>query len=233
MENKERKRTAAVILAAGSGTRMQCDKTKQNIEILGESILFRSVKAFEICSAVDYITVVVREDELEDAEKSLGQFKKIKAIVAGGSTRRESAKLGFNAIPEDSELVAVHDAARCLITPEMIEEVAVCADKYGAASAVRPIVDTLKLSEGNFMTKTLPREQIFAAETPQIFLVDLYKKALEITENDVDITDDNMMLERLGKQVYCVNVGRENLKITTPFDLDFAEFIIEKRMKNE
>ncbi len=233
MDNKDRRITTAVILAAGSGSRMQCDKTKQNIEIFGESILERSVRAFEECAAVDNIVVVARAGEKKDAETCLSRFEKVRKVVIGGATRRDSAKAGFYAVPSGTELVAIHDAARCLVTPEMIEKVVAFASVHKAASAVSPIVDTVKLTEGGFITATLPREKLYAAATPQVFLVDLYKKALEITENDVTITDDNMMIEKLGEKVFCVDVGSENLKITTRSDLDLAEYIIGKRMRNE
>ncbi len=232
MENTERKITAAVILAGGVGSRMQSDKTKQNIEILGKSVIERCVCSFEECGLIDRIIVVVREEELEKMKKLLSIFKKVTDIVTGASTRRESAKAGFCVVGGDVGLVAVHDAARCLVTPEMIEKVVSAASVYGAATAVSPIYDTLKLCKGGFIEKTLPREKIFAASTPQVFLVDLYKKALDITEQDSNITDDNMMLEKLGEKIFCVDVGTENIKITTKNDLDIAKFIIEKRMKN-
>ncbi len=231
MEKIERKNTAAVILAAGSGRRMQCDKTKQNIEILSETILERSIGAFEDCDSIDSIIVVVKEDELEEIKERLSGCKKLSTVVVGGSTRAESARAGFLAISEGTELVAVHDAARCLITPEMIDKVVRAATAYGAATAASRVVDTIKLSEDGFILKTVPREKVFAAGTPQVFLVDLYKRALEYCEGNMEVTDDNMMIEAIGEKIFLVDIGRENLKITTKEDLELAEFIIEKRMK--
>ncbi len=232
LKNRTRKCTAAIILAAGGGTRMKCDTTKQNIEIFGETVLERSVRAFDECEAIDYIIAVVRKEDVCSTEKRLSRFKKLTSVISGGSTRRESAENGFNAIPDTSELVAIHDAARCLVTPKMIENIVLRASDYGAATAVSPIFDTVKLSEDGFIKKTIPREKLYAAGTPQIFLVDLYKKALKASKEDSEITDDNMMVEKLGEKIFCVDVGRENLKITKCEDLDIAEFIIEKRMKN-
>ena len=232
MNTKLDKYVTAVILAAGSGTRMMSDKTKQKMDILGESVLSRSTRAFCECPLVDSVVVVVRSDEMDFAKSELSSFDKVVKIVEGGDTRRESAKKGFSAIPEKSELVAIHDGARCLVTPEMIEEVILAASVTGAATAASGVVDTVKLSTDGYIEKTLPRDNVFLAATPQIFSVDLYKKALEKTEKDVTITDDNMMLEALGVRVALVNTGSQNIKITTKDDVELAEFILEKRRKN-
>lgn len=228
----QKKTVTAVILAAGSGARMQSDKVKQNIEIFGESVLSHTVRAFEKSELTDGIVVVCREKDLSEYERSLKSFSKVRAVVAGGSSRRESAEKGVSAVPADSHLVAIHDGARCLITPEMIDKVVSAAIECGAATAGASVVDTVKITDGKSIVGTYPREKLFAATTPQVFLVDIYKKALQNSEKNDNITDDNMMVERLGVEIKCVDLGRENIKITTPEDLEYAEFVIGKRMKN-
>ena len=198
--------------------------------ILGESVLFRSVKAFEESRLVDSIVVVSREDEVEWAREELKDFLKICAIVPGGKTRAESAKIGFAAIPESSTFVAIHDAARCLITKENIKAVAEAAFAYGAATAATALTDTVKqMGEDGFVNKTLPRGELMLAQTPQIFSRELYNNALSITEGDDSITDDNMMVELAGAKVYPIDTGKQNIKITTIDDIEYAEFILERR----
>ena len=221
----------AIILAAGSGVRMGGNVTKQRMEIFGKSVLFRSVEAFSNSPMIESIVIAAREDEAElFREEFKARFSKISAIVVGGKNRAESAKNAFDAIPTDTTHVAIHDAARCLVTPEMIELVAAEAYKTGAATAGSLVTDTVKqVSASGFIEKTLPRSELFFASTPQIFETKLYKRALDSTENLEHITDDNMLLENIGERVMFVDVGRENIKITTPSDIDYAEHILSKR----
>ena len=226
------KHTVALILAGGSGSRMNSDKTKQNIEILGETVLHRTARAFDECASVDSIVVVTRFDEIDATRAMLADVKKLYSVVVGGKTRRESARCGFDAIPSEAEFVAIHDAARCLITPEMIDKVVEEAKVFGAASCVSDVVDTVKLEEGGFLVDTLDRSHLRLAQTPQVFSVQIYKDALENSEKNMNITDDNMMVERLGIKIRSVNTSSQNIKITTVDDLALAEFILEKRRKN-
>ena len=135
---KYNKKITAVILAAGSGTRMNASGTKQLMRICGESVLHRSVRAFYNCSSVDNIVVVCRRDEIEIVKSDLSDLgNKTITLVEGGKSRAESARLGFCAIG-DSDFLAIHDAARCLITSDMIERVIDAAIECGAATAAAP-----------------------------------------------------------------------------------------------
>ena len=223
--------TTAIILAAGSGSRMGSSVTKQRMEIFGKSVLLRSVEAFSNSPVIDSIIIAAKEDELElFREEFKSGFPKIFDIVVGGKNRAESAKNAFAAIPKATTHVAIHDAARCLVTPDMIALVADAAYKTGAATAGSLVTDTVKqVSASGFIEKTLPRSELFFASTPQIFETKLYKKALDSTVNFELITDDNMLLENIGERVTFVDVGRENIKITTPSDIDYAEHILKKR----
>ena len=222
----------AVILAGGSGSRMKSDKTKQMIEILGETVLHRSVRAFDEASTVDEIVVVARAEERDEIEAMLSDIKKPFTVTVGGATRSASARRGFEAISPAARLVAVHDAARCLVTPETVNATVRAAAEFGAAACCSSVVDTVKLSEDGFIVGTVDRAKLRIAQTPQVFSVELYKKALDEFGEDVDITDDNMMVERLGERIFCVNSSSQNMKITTADDLALAEFILEKRGKN-
>ncbi len=226
MDNK--KFTSALILAGGSGSRMRSDITKQRMEICGQSVLSRTVSAFDKADMIDEIVVVCKEDELDFARAETAFVKKPITYTAGGRTRRESAKLGFSAISDKAEFVAVHDAARCLIDPRLINEVALAAYIHSAASAVAPITDTVKtVNEDGFITGTVPRDGLKAAGTPQIFERSLYKKALDFSEG-TEVTDDNMMAELIGVPVFAVESEELNLKITTQKDIIFAEYLLAR-----
>ena len=140
-----------------------------------------------------------------------------------------SARRGFSAIGEDIDFVAIHDAARCLITPDMINSVVAVAKSFGAATAGCAVYDTVKCVENGEIVGTVSREGLFLAQTPQVFDRVLYAKAL-VSDLDFDcITDDNMLMETIGVRVKCVNTGPTNVKLTTKLDLDYAEFLLSKR----
>ena len=219
----------AIILAAGSGSRMGVDVTKQRINILGESLLRRSVSAFSSCDKITDIVVVCRADELEWARSETKGISKLFALIPGGKTRAESAKIGFNSTPSDTEYVAIHDGARCLVTPEIISKVVDAALEKGAATAGSMLTDTVKRIDAGMINKTIPRESLFAAHTPQIFKRDLDERALENSSSDEQITDDNMLLELLGVRVCPVDTGNENIKITKAEDIALAEYILKRR----
>ncbi len=222
-------KVAAIILAAGSGSRMGGEITKQRLVLFGESVLGRSVKAFLSCDSVSEIVVVCRADEIEWAREELKDFSKVTSIVSGGKTRAESAKIGFNSISDDANYVAIHDGARCLVTVENINAVIDAAIKHSAATAGIYVTDTVKLLDDGFINSTLPRESLFAAHTPQVFNRELYSKAIVDKDFEQSVTDDNMLIERLGVKVCPVDTGKHNIKLTTAEDVAYAEYILERR----
>ena len=228
--NSKKAFVTAIILAAGSGSRMGSDITKQRMNLLGESILRRTVRAFSECSGIDAIVVVCKSDEMEWVRSEISDaFTKVASIVSGGNSRAESAKIGFANIPTETDFVAIHDGARCLITPENINSVIDAALINGAATAAVKASDTVKLCEDGKIIKTLRRDDVFLAATPQIFSKELYKISLEKCKISGDITDDNMLIESLGVKISAIDIGKENIKITTPEDLGYAEYIINRR----
>ncbi len=230
MAVNEKRSVCAIILAAGSSSRMGKEITKQRMKILSESILSRSVRAFCECDAIDSVVVVTREDEIGWAVEELRCFSKVCSVIPGGKTRAESAKIGFSAAPEDADFIAIHDAARCLITKEKIDEVVRMAFVHRAATASTVVTDTVKAVDADgLVEKTLPRDSLILAQTPQIFERSLYEAALSNYDIDSSITDDNMLIERLGIKVFSVETGKDNIKITTAEDIAYAEFILERR----
>ncbi len=227
--------TSAIIAAAGCGSRMGCDngKTKQQMELEGLPIIVHTLLAFEKCQCINEIIVVAKEDEIPlyaDYKSAYG-ISKLTNVTAGGETRQESVLLGFEKISDKSEFVAIHDGARCLITTEMIEKVAMEAYRRGAATAATHVIDTVKRANGNnYIAETYNREELWSAQTPQIFKTELYRAAAYVAKEDnFTATDDNSLAERLGFEVKLVDCGRENIKITTPIDLRLASIILSER----
>lgn len=230
-----RPRTAAVILAAGNGTRCGADMPKQYRKIAGIPVLIRSVLAFEECPSIDDLIVVVRAEDREYVKALLAEYRltKLRSIVAGGNTRQESALRGFSAIGKDARYIAIHDAARCLVTPKMITEVASAAYIWRAASAGTAVTDTIKrVNRAGFVLDTPKRAELYAAQTPQIFDVRLYRAAAYSALRDgADVTDDNSLCERIGQTVRMVECTDRNFKITTDADLICAEAILAAEQK--
>lgn len=231
MSRKKKSFVTAVILAAGSGSRMGGEITKQRIQIGGESILRHTVRAFELAEEIDSIVIVSRADEIAWASEELNSdFSKVKTVISGGKSRAESAYLGFSAVDSHTDFVAIHDGARCLVTPEMINAVVRTAYQTSAASAACKITDTLKkVGEDGYVAHTLSRDGIYSAQTPQVFSYELYDRATRGIDLGEIMTDDNMLVEWIGGRVYAVETGRENIKITTPDDIGYAEYILERR----
>ena len=222
---------SAIVLAGGTGSRMNSQIKKQMITIEGHSVLWHAVSAFESVTSVKEIIVVAHRDDEELVKNEISSINKPIKVVLGGKTRAESARNGFAAVSKLSRFVAIHDSARCLITPAQIESVIDVAIEYGAASAVSLVSDTVKqVDERGRIKATIPRENLRRATTPQIFQRDLYQLALHNSDvDDSSITDDNLLVERIGIDVYTVDIGSDNIKITTPEDLDIATAILRKR----
>ena len=219
--------TTAIILAGGDGTRFGAGVPKQFADVCGKTVLERTVEAFNKCDAINHIVIVTRSQYIEYVRNDLALASdKIYAVVEGGNSRSDSAVKGFESIPESTDFVAIHDAARCMIAPDDIELVLAKAYETGAASAARTIKDTVKTVSSDVILGTVNRDNLLAAETPQIFSVELYKRASAFSDDS--ITDDNMLFERAEIPVSFVLLNHPNIKITTQSDLEYAEFLINK-----
>ena len=216
----------AVLVAAGSSTRMGFDKL--SFDLGGETVLERSVRAFDECPEVDELVIVTGASG-ENAQRAAARCKKPVRLVRGGSTRAESARSGVAAA--HGRLVAVHDAARPFVSQSVIADTIAAAARCGAAAPAVPVKDTIKtVAEDGAVTGTPDRSTLRAVQTPQVFEADLLKASLQSAlENEVPVTDDCSAVERLGKVVYLIDGDEENLKITTPVDLVIAEAILAER----
>ena len=228
----KRRKSGAIITAAGNGSRMG-NIAKQLLEIVGHPVIYYSLDAFEKSVNVDQIVVVTRAEDVEAVRAIVEKygFKKVSDITTGGSTRDESVKNGFEKLRSDIAYVAVHDAARPLITTEKIDFVFRDAYKYCAACAVAKVTDTVKKAGNNgFVEKTLPREELFCAQTPQIFACDIYRTALSLhLKEKKPVTDDCSIVENAGFKIKLSDINSPNYKLTVPYDYDIIEAILIKR----
>ena len=222
------KRCGAVIVAAGSASRMGgIDKVMAALG--GEPMIARTVRAFQQCGAIADIVIVTRPDLIRPISALCAQMDKVRMVVAGGKSRQESVALGLNALPKGVELAAVHDGARPLITDAVIDRTVRAANSYGAAAPAVPVKDTIKVVRGGLVTDTPDRASLQAVQTPQVFDFDLLRGALKkAAEENAAVTDDCSAVERLGMAVKIVEGDERNLKVTTPMDLKIAELLLEE-----
>lgn len=222
------KRCGAVIVAAGSASRMGgIDKVMAPLG--GIPMVARTVAAFQGCDAIAEIVIVTRPDLIRPISALCAGMDKVRAVVAGGSSRQESVGLGLNALSKNVELAAIHDGARPLITEAVIDRTVRAANSYGAAAPAVPVKDTIKVVKGGLVEKTPERATLQGVQTPQVFDFDLLRGALKkAQEEKAALTDDCSAVERLGMQVKIVEGDERNLKVTTPMDLKIAEMLLEE-----
>ena len=235
LAKKLRRKTqlCAVLLAGGSGSRMQTEQTKQFLQVRGVPIVLRSLLALQRCEDVKSIVIVARLEELDKYPPLLRRYQidKVVKIVPGGSTRQRSAMQGLRAVPRGTTHIAIHDAARCLITPQQIHAVALDAYLYGAAAAATAAKDTVKITDaGGFVRSTTDRERTWLVQTPQIFRIEQYRAAAYVAkEEGFEATDDAALMEHCSFAVKLTDCGCENIKITTKEDLAVATAYLKER----
>ena len=239
-------KVVVIIPAAGLGTRMASAPsgkkpaaTKQFAELAGTPILIHTLRKFASSPEVTEICLALRPNEIEPFRKRLDKdakdvFKKKIQLVEGGEHRQQSVANAITAITAQADdIVLVHDAVRPFVTEEIIHDVIQAAQKYGAAIAGIPAVDTIKevqrTAEGAVITATVPREKVVQAQTPQGFRYEVLKKAFdEATADGFMGTDEASLVERSRHEVVVVMGSPRNIKITTPADLELAEFYLGK-----
>lgn len=221
-------RVGAVIAAAGRGTRLGAAGPKVLVPLGGVPILVRAVLPFQRSKAVHEIVVVTTEGALADVRACLDRhhLSKVRAVVPGGAERQDSVARGLSALGP-CEVVLVHDGARPLVEERLIEEVIQVASEFGAAIPALPVRETLKrVADGQVVT-TVDRTGVWAAQTPQGFRTELLRTAhLRARAAGIVGTDDAVLVERLGHPVRVIPGRAQNLKVTTPEDLDVAEALV-------
>ncbi len=225
--------TSGVILAAGSSTRMGADSRKQFIELCGMPVVARTVLEFEKASTIHEIVIVAHKDEMEMYECFPEKYnlKKPLTVIAGGETRQESARFGSDCVSDKCKFICIHDAARCLITHDLIEKACHGAYLHGNAALAIKATDTVKIIEKNhFIESTPERKFAYLAQTPQVFTLNAYRAAAYIARDEkIEATDDCMLLEHIEIPVKLIDGSRENIKITEPSDLLFAKAVLNSR----
>ena len=234
----EETRTTAIVLAAGQGKRMQSSVHKQYLLIKGKPVLYYSLKAFEE-SIIDDIVLVVGEGEEDFCRKEILDkygFRKIRAVVCGGKERYHSVAYGIRTINWECEYIFIHDGARPFIDHEIIKRVFAAVKQFKACVVGMPVKDTIKIAdEKGFVANTPDRSLIWQIQTPQVFKRQLiaaaYEKLLaeekDLLAEGVKVTDDAMVVEYfMSVPVKLVQGSYQNIKITTPEDLNIAEIFV-------
>jgi 2-C-methyl-D-erythritol 4-phosphate cytidylyltransferase len=224
---------SGIIVAGGSSQRMGFDKLFA--VIAGEPVIAHTIRAFERAASISEIVVVAREQRHDEIRKisSGAEFKKIRWIVAGGERRQDSVRAGLECVDREAKYVAVHDAARPLITPEQIERAFSQCRIHRAAALAQPVNDTLKRTDGDLLVVgSVDRHQLYAMQTPQIFERKLIEEAYKaVYAENILVTDEVSAVERLGHKIALVLNDDFNLKVTYPRDLPVADFIVRQRAK--
>ncbi len=226
-------KTAVIIAAGGKGERFGADERKTFAKLDGRPVFLRTLELFinrdDVCQTI----LVVPADEIDEVKQKFGPnlgFMGV-TLVAGGDLRCDSVAAGLAAVREDAEFVAVHDAVRPCVTEDMINAVFAEAAKSGAAILASPLYGTIKrVGTSGVIDGTVPREQLYEAQTPQVFKSDVLRAAYaELPEDRSQITDDAQLVEGQGHPVAVVKSDPSNLKITTKGDLALAHAVLKSR----
>ncbi|MBT3363246.1 MAG: 2-C-methyl-D-erythritol 4-phosphate cytidylyltransferase [Chloroflexi bacterium] len=223
-------KTGAIIVAAGSSQRMgQVDKIFASIS--RKPLLYHTLSAFAKCSSVDSIVLVLSEHNLKRGRSLVKRygFSEVAQICEGGPRRQDSVKLGLDHLA-NCDFILIHDGARPLITPSLIDEAITTAKEHGTSVAAVPVKNTIKVADdGGFVVKTLERENLWDVQTPQVFKYDIIAQAYsKVSEN---VTDDAALVERTGKSIKLYMGSYDNIKVTTVEDIHLARLILSNRGK--
>ncbi len=220
----------AIIVAAGSGTRFGGEKPKQFLEICGKPLLIHTLEKFENCTAIDEIVLILSEPEIKTFRQTLEKFnlKKLSKIISGGKTRAESVGNGIASLDKNLvQIVAVHDGARPLVSPQEIAESVEKAKEFGAVCLVGKVTDTIKQIENGKIIATIDRENLRRAQTPQTFRFDILQKAFAPENFDALATDECFLVEKAGFEIAFVEGRAKNIKITTREDFAIFESFLK------
>ena len=230
-KTEQRNTCSAVIVAAGSAQRMGADKVM--LELGCMPVLARTLLAFQNCDAIDEIIVVTRMEKVEEVASLCKKYGVTKAgkVIRGGKTRMESALAGVSEVRSNAKLIAIHDGARPFVPDEVIRRTVDAAPAYMSAVPVIRSTDTLKaIDEDGLITGSVDRERTVRVQTPQVFNADLIKGALTKAVSDgLTLTDDCSAIEIMGIKTHTVDGDEDNIKLTTPRDIQLGELILKTR----
>ncbi|MBD2194583.1 MULTISPECIES: 2-C-methyl-D-erythritol 4-phosphate cytidylyltransferase [Calothrix] len=222
-----------LIPAAGIGRRMGSDRNKLLLKVRSQPLITWTLKAAEAATSITWIGIISQPDDWDDFREIVADLKLTKPVefIQGGSTRQESVYNGLQALPAAAEQVLIHDGARCLATPDLLNACAEAIRHCPGLIAAIPVKDTIKVvDERGIIQSTPDRSQLWAAQTPQGFDVKLLKEChAKGVQEGWEVTDDAALFEKCGIEVRIVPGEETNLKVTTPQDLAIAEFILKSR----
>ncbi len=228
-------KTVAVIPAAGFGLRMGGKGPKQYMALAGRPIIAITLEKFNSCSLIDSIILVVPADSMDFCRKEIVEacnLHKVHNIVAGGARRQDSVRNGIESLNSDFDFVVIHDGVRPFVPSDLIEEAVRAMEKDRAVITAVPAKDTIKkVNDHGLVVKTYERSLLWQVQTPQVFRFEDIKKAHERAETEGwnDITDDALLLEKMGIPVSVIMGSENNIKITTPHDMKLAEFLTGRK----
>lgn len=240
-----KKKCTAVVLAAGAGKRMQSNVAKQYLLLNNKPVLWYALNTFEQSEIIDEIILVVGKDEIPYATENIVKFygfEKVRAVVEGGSERYfsvwEALKVVGGAFSKEESYVFIHDGARPFVTEQILEDTYKAVTEHGACVTGMPVKDTIKIADENeFAAQTPNRKSVWMVQTPQVFegnlIYEAYRQLIdllpELTKQGINVTDDAMVVETImNKPVKLVQGSYENIKITTPEDMDIAGVLLQK-----
>jgi len=225
------KNVTAVIVAAGSSNRMG-GVNKQFLMLKGIPVICRTLLAFQKCSIISKIIVVCKPEDANEIQNLSMEYNidKLSDITDGGDSRAQSVLNGVSRVDSNCNLVLIHDGARPLVSNDIIERVAMAAEKHGAATCAVSLKDTVKVvNEDGFVINTPNRSSMVAVQTPQGFKIDVYKKAAKIAEKYIDeFSDECSLVESAGNSVCTVEGDYRNIKITTDEDVSVATALLKE-----
>jgi len=225
----------AIIPAAGIGARMGSNKAKQFIYLCGKPILAVTLSRFQQCNLIDKIVVVVSEDDVDYCKREIvDRYKQTKVlrVVAGGERRQDSVRNGLESVGDSCQWVLIHDGVRPLVTTELIEKVIKTAKNFRAVITGLPVKETVKeLDDQSVVLRSVDRRRLWLIQTPQIFKFEdislAHRKAIK--NGWEEATDDAVLIEKMGIPVKIIEGEENNIKVTTPRDLDIARFLMSKK----
>ncbi len=221
-------RCCAIVVAAGKGARMQSELKKQFLPLLGMPVLSHTLEAVEKSDLIEEIILVVSEEDILTAKDivAAADLEKVTKIVAGGKNRAESVAKGLAEVPDDVDIVLIHDGVRPCVSEALVEECIRNAMEYGASAlGVKPKNTIKRISKDGFIEETVNRDELVEMQTPQCFRTDLIKKAYE--DFDSSATDDCALVESLGVKIHITEGSYANLKLTTREDLLMLSALID------
>jgi 2-C-methyl-D-erythritol 4-phosphate cytidylyltransferase len=226
----------ALIAAAGKSKRMNTKISKPYIPVFRKPILAYTIDKFERCKLINKIYLIINKEEKDLCYNNIilkYSFLKVQELISGGDSRQDSVYNGLKALDSNTDIVVIHDGARPLVKETLIQDSIKAAQKYGSAIAAIPVKDTVKKCRRDFfINRTLKREEIWRAQTPQTFKYDIIISAYyQAYEENFRATDDSAVVEKYGHKVKIIIGSEENIKITTPFDIIMVENFIKKGFK--